>query len=125
MGQSGEKFIALYIDGSYQSRLLIPRLLQSFGFETILADYAENIFEQVDRLPRLDIIVLDDVYDVKCLEYCVQLKASERTKNIPLIVIVVNDKVTQEKVMEAGADKYLRVPIAIEEFQDIINSYLP
>jgi CheY-like chemotaxis protein len=53
------------------------------------------------------------------------LKASERTKNIPLIVIVVNDKVTQDKVMEAGADKYLRVPIAIEEFQDIINSYLP
>jgi DNA-binding response OmpR family regulator len=71
-----------------------------------------------------DIILLEQFHP-NDLEVCHQLKINEKTKNIPVIVIMAcEEEITESIAIEAGADSYLVAPVKVEKFRETIQSFL-
>ena len=120
---SERKKMALYIHGSIRSRMLIPRLLQSVGWNAVITTDEENFLEQAQQLLP-DAIIFDDVQAVTQLDHCRRLKTDKRTNHISVIIISYSQEITQEKVTEAGASICLTAPIDIDEFAAIFETDL-
>lgn len=75
----------------------------------------------IESIPN--IIILDDVRSEYHLDKCRWLRANEKTRSIPIIAISNFPEITQEKVVEAGANSFLITPIDINEFIDVIETY--
>lgn len=116
--------LAFYVYPDHESRIFAAHALGAAGFKTILSTYRPNLLEEISHLAHLDVIVFDRVREMEHLNYCRQLKNDERTKNIPLIVIVANPEITQDQVISSGADNYLPSPLNLDLFQEIISAYL-
>ena len=116
--------LALYVHPGYESLIFVAYALGAAGFKTITATYDSNILEGISDFSNLDVIVFDQMREMEYLNYCSKLKNNERTKNIPIIVIVDNEDITQDQVISSGADKYLKTPLDIIAFRENITAYL-
>jgi len=95
------------------------------GFEVVTAFDGEEAIAKAEReLP--DLIVLDIMMPkLDGYETCRRLKAKERTKDIPIILLSAKGRSIDQKVgLEAGADDYIIKPFSPRKLVERIGSYI-
>src|SRR6266571_642456 len=89
--------------------------LQREGYETIIAhDGQEGLRKAQTLLP--DLILLDLMLpSLGGLEICRELRAGERTRNIPIIMLTAKAEETDQLVgFSMGADDYVTKPFSVK-----------
>ena len=73
-----------------------------------------------------DLIILDiQLPEMNGIEICSELKKIDKFKNIPFIAVTsFAMKGDKERILSAGFNDYISKPIKVQEFRDIVKSYL-
>src|SRR5579884_2942842 len=97
--------------------------LQREGYETVVAhDGQEGLRKAQTLLP--DLILLDLMLPVLGgLEVCRELKAGERTRDIPIIMLTAKTEETDQVVgFSMGADDYVNKPFSVKVLMQRIKA---
>ena len=121
------KSTALLFESPYDSLLLVSRMMAVVGFELVLIRPDESISKQLERLPKLELIVFDSNligFDGKSLaeDYYAQIKANPKTQHVPLIIIAHEKE--KDSLKKLQADMHIIKPIDVDEFYKILRYYL-
>jgi chemotaxis family two-component system response regulator PixH len=106
----------LIVDDSATERSIITDYLTEFGIDVSVAWSGEEALEKIQQdFP--DLIVLDIVLPGRSgFEICRQLKGSEHTSQIPIILCSTKDtEMDKFWGMKQGADAYIPKPIDREQ----------
>lgn len=92
---------------------LVKYKLSNEGFEVIVVSNGENAFSVVQN-EKPDIVILDFMLPIKDgLTILKEIKESEDTKNIPVIMLTTNSEEDLIlKCFEAGASDYITKPFS-------------
>ncbi len=95
------------------------------GYEVLTALDGEQALE-VARTEQPDLIVLDIMMPkLDGYETCKQLKADEKTRAIPVILLSAKGRHTDQKIgYEVGADDYITKPFSPRKLVERINTLL-
>src|SRR3984893_18147680 len=97
--------------------------LQREGYETVVAhDGQEGLRKAQTLLP--DLILLDLMLPVMSgLEVCRELKAGERTRDIPIVMLTAKAEETDQVVgFSLGADDYVTKPFSVKVLLERIKA---
>ena len=110
MNMADEKLHILIIEDDYYVRELYERVLSNAGFDVFSAADGQEGYQLALRNP--DLILLDIMLPGRNgLTVLRQLKDSDQTKNIPVIVLTnLGQQSTIKEAMESGAEEYLLKP---------------
>jgi two-component system, OmpR family, phosphate regulon response regulator PhoB len=106
----------LIVDDERDLVRLVEFNLQQAGYETASAYTGEEALQRVrQRLP--DLVVLDLMLpDIPGTEVCRQIKASPRTRNVPVLMLTARtDEVDRVVGFEVGADDFVTKPFSVRE----------
>ena len=113
----------LVVDDEGSVRELFNSFLTSQGYEVILAPSGVEAFE-LARTESPNAILLDwKMPGIDGLEVCRRLRAEEKTRYIP-IIIITGFGVTHERATNAGADDLINKPFDLTELAVRIKSVL-
>jgi two-component system cell cycle response regulator DivK len=121
-----DKRTILYIEDNEYNRKIVRQLLGRTSYRLVEAfDGEAGLALAFDELP--DLILMDvQLPKMSGLEATRILRADERTKNIPIVVItsfaLSGDR---ERATEAGAAGYLAKPYSPKELLMIVRQFLP
>jgi two-component system, cell cycle response regulator DivK len=109
----------LYIDDSFENRLLVKRLLMAEGFVIEEADNARDGIAMASSNPP-DLILMDIAMpEMNGLEATNHIRSIPHIANTPIIALTANAmQGDREMVLEAGCDGYISKPIDIDSFVD-------
>jgi CheY-like chemotaxis protein len=116
----------LYVEDNDDNIYMLERRLKRSGFTVLIArDGAEGVAMATAEMP--DLILMDmGLPVVDGWEATRQIKASEQTKNIPVIALTANamsgDK---EKALAAGCDDFDTKPVELERLLGKIQALKP
>lgn len=97
-------------------------ILDDFGYGVKTSTTGSNVFEMVDVF-QPDVVLIDvlmagqDGRDI-----CKTLKASDQTKNLPVIMVSAHPTV-KESVFAAGADDFVAKPFDIHDLVETIQKH--
>lgn len=102
----------LIVDDNKITTKLLRRYVEAYGYEAMEAYDGIDCLEKVE-LRHPDAIILDVMMPrLDGYETVKRLKASDDTKNIPVVIVTaLNDVANQIKSVESGADDFLSKPI--------------
>ncbi len=111
----GQKRHVLIVDDEKNLTRMLCMLLETRGYNVETAFTAEEALQKVS--PELDVIILDLVLpDLSGFDVCRELKQSDRTNHIPIIMLSAHclheDKV---EALYLGADDFIAKPCEHEE----------
>ena len=106
----------LIVDDQLENLKVLSDFLTEFGFEVLVAQAGEKAIKQLQKTSP-DIILLDVMMPgIDGFETCRRLKASEATKEIPVIFMtVLSDPVDRAKGLTIGAVDFITKPFHQEE----------
>jgi len=95
------------------------------GYEVLTASDGEQALETAQR-EQPDLIVLDIMMPkLDGYETCKLLKADDRTRQIPVILLSAKGRHTDQKIgYEVGADDYITKPFSPRKLVERINTLL-
>ena len=108
--------LVLIVDDERDLVRLLEFNLQEAGFETAAAYAGEEALQKArQRIP--DLIVLDLMLpDIPGNEVCRQLKASPRTRHVPVLMLTARTEEVDRVVgFEVGADDFVTKPFSVRE----------
>jgi two-component system, cell cycle response regulator DivK len=107
--------VVLVVDDNDDTRAMYAHLLKSAGFEVMLAADGDEALAAADQRPA--VIIMDlAMPGLNGWEATRRLKTSERTKDIPIIVLTAHSlDHYREVALAAGCDAFLSKPCAIED----------
>ncbi len=120
-----EKDLILVVDDTPMNLEVISEALSEAGFEVAIATDGERALKQLQySLPSL--ILLDVMMPgIDGFETCRRLKASQATRNIPVIFMTaLSDVADKVKGLSLGAVDYISKPFQIEEVLARIKTHL-
>jgi len=106
----------LIVDDERDLVRLLEFNLQQAGFETAVAYGGEEALQKMrQRVP--DLVVLDLMLpDIPGTEVCRQIKASPRTRHVPVLMLTARtDEVDRVVGFEVGADDFVTKPFSVRE----------
>ncbi len=120
-----EPTIVLYIEDTFENRVLIRRILQADGFTVLEAESAHHAF-QVLETETPDLILMDiNMPDMDGYTLTQRLRDIPRLAHIPIIALTANVmRGDRERTLEAGCDGYIQKPIDVDTFSDQLNRFL-
>lgn len=118
----------LIVEDSAAMRSMIDSILGETGGEELLITEAQNGFEALKLLPRIqfDLILTDiNMPDINGLELLTFLKSNPRYRDIPTLVITTEGKEEdRRRGLALGADEYLIKPFSPESLIALIKRLL-
>jgi signal transduction histidine kinase len=124
--ETPKKPLILITDDNPNNIKVISDFLKKSGFKTLVATSGEFALQILERtIP--DLILLDVVMPgMNGFETCQKIKASEKTKDVPIIFITAIADNTEEKIkgLSIGGVDYISKPIIREEVLARINVHL-
>jgi two-component system phosphate regulon response regulator PhoB len=105
-------------------RYIVCYILVEMGYEVKLADSVADFRQQQAESFSPDLLLLDVMLpDGNGLELCRELKNTEATRHIP--VIIMSAHATEDQAIQrSGADKFLSKPFDLDDLTDMIKRYL-
>ena len=116
--------LVLIVDDNDKNVKLARDVLRFAGFRTLEATNAgDGIALAIEHVP--DVVLMDiRLPDMTGTEAMRQLKADERTADIPIVALTsFAMKGDRERFLADGFDGYLEKPIAIKEFPDQVRAF--
>ena len=127
------KYPVLLVEDNSDDELLILRSLKTANLENEIVvardgaealDYLFASGAYADRAPELPVVVLLDLKLPKIdgLEVLRRIRADERTKRLPVIVLTSSDE--DQDVIESyrlGANSYVQKPVKFDEFSSTVR----
>lgn len=115
----------LYIEDSFENRLLVRRILLAEGYEFEEADNAELGIQLALKNPP-DLILMDiSMPNINGLTATRMIRESSALQRIPVVALTANAMQSDLDItLEAGCDGYIIKPIDIDRFSDQILHYL-
>ena len=116
----------LLVDDEPNVREMLRQMLEMGGFDVI---EAEDGLDALDKLEDIvpDVMILDVMMPhLDGVSVCKQLRADAEFVSLPIIML--SGKTQQKAVQEglaAGANRYLRKPITVEELIQNVRELLP
>ena len=116
----------LVVDDQPYMHALMRHNLQRAGYEMVAAGNGQEAIEAAMR-HQPHVIVMDVMMEgMDGLTALKQLKADERTKNIPVIMITANaHQLTREDAEKSGAALFLTKPFSPTKLLEEIQKLLP
>ena len=116
--------ILIVEDDAAGARLLVV-LLATAGADVRVAHSAEDALAMLQSFPA-QVVVVDLILPrMNGLLFVQQLKASPATRHIVVIAVsVINGPQTERLAMESGCAVYVRKPLDIETFVEIVDQQL-
>lgn len=114
----------LVVDDDKPISSYLQRKFTKLGYTVYVAEDGEKAVKQaLSNLP--DIILLDvKLPKFSGIEVCKRLKADERTKDIPILMLSAKAQSFEiNEGLEAGADKYLCKPMSFPAILNEIRAY--
>jgi CheY-like chemotaxis protein len=115
---SRPKRTAIQADDELSSRDLIKRLLEIIGYEVVEPDSEEELIQTARELLP-DVIVLHERASFDPLNACQELKSTDLTRAIPIILLTTNPEILQEKDLPFSFTPF-RLPIDFDEFRALL-----
>ena len=102
----------LIVDDEERNRDLLEAILGPLGFDLSTADNGREALAKAVEL-KPDLILLDVMMpDLSGFEVCQQLRKSESTVDIPIIMVTaLDDRDSRIQGIEAGADDFISKPV--------------
>jgi twitching motility two-component system response regulator PilH len=116
----------MVIDDSPTMLYMVEHMLSKDGHEVVTAtDGATAVSLAVEQTP--DLILLDVILPkLNGFEVCRQLKATEETKETPVVMITSKTKDKDRAWgIEQGADAYITKPFEEEDLLEIVDRFVP
>jgi two-component system phosphate regulon response regulator PhoB len=109
--------LVLIIEDEHDIASTISYNFQREGFTTRLASTGAEAFRALSHGPRPDLILLDvGLPDMSGTEICRKLRASDDTRDIPIIMVTARGEEIDRVVgFEVGADDYVVKPFSSRE----------
>ncbi|MEH2029847.1 MAG: response regulator [Nostoc sp.] len=115
----------LVVDDLRDNLRLLSNLLRSQGYEVRTAINGTMALRSAQSEPPALILLDINMPDIDGYEVCRQLKASEETRNIPIIFIsALDDALDKVKAFHVGGVDYITKPFRVEEMLIRIETQL-
>jgi len=115
----------LVVDDLRDNLRLLSNLLRSQGYEVRTAINGTMALRSAQSEPPALILLDINMPDIDGYEVCRQLKASEETRNIPIIFIsALDDSLDKVKAFQVGGVDYITKPFRVEEMLIRIETQL-
>ena len=123
--ENSQKGIILIVDDTPTNLSILFDLLSDSGFTVFVAEDGEDALDQAEYCPP-DLILLDALMPgIDGFETCRRLKASESTKDIPIIFMTaLSDPVDKVRGLNLGAVDYITKPLQHEEVLARVSIHL-
>jgi two-component system cell cycle response regulator DivK len=115
----------LYVEDTFENRILIRRILQADGFTVIEAENAASAFDILnDATP--DLILMDiNMPDIDGYTLTTQLRNIPKLFNVPIVALTANVmRGDRERSLAAGCDGYIQKPVDVDTLPEQIRHYL-
>ena len=115
----------LVVDDTPENLRLLSGILSEKGYQVRPVPNGKLALSAAQNIPP-DLVLLDIMMpEIDGYEVCQQLKASEVTKNIPVIFIsAINDVMDKVKAFDVGGVDYITKPFQVEEVLARIDTHL-
>ena len=101
---------------------IVTYILNERGYDVLSSQSEEGIFNQIIEF-NPDVILLDIIQpSTQGTELCRKIKAAEKIKHIPVVVLSTHTKA--QTIKEVCADDILQKPFDISELVDILEKQL-
>ena len=117
-----KKSTVLYVEDTPYSSIPERHILEYVGFDVISASSSEEVLEKASQFSPDVIVLKSHQFYFDSFNACRCLKTSQRTKEIP--VIILDDPNLEEKALDVGADVFLALPTDFDEFANVTQAYL-
>jgi len=123
--EAESKACVMVVDDDHIFRSMLENCLDIFGFRVLSARHGQEALALVE-VARPDVILLDVLMpEMDGFETCNRLKASETTRDIPVIFMTaLTDVVDKVQGFEVGAVDYITKPINVDELRARIHTHL-
>ena len=114
--QTSNQVNILLVDDNPNNLRLLSNILLEYGYQTRRV-ISGNMALQAARANNFDLILLDiTMPEMDGYEVCRQLKADQKTENIPVVFIsALNETLDKVKAFKVGAADYISKPFEFEE----------
>jgi len=115
----------LYVEDTFENRILIRRVLQVEGYVIIEAENATQALE-ILKEETPDLILMDiNMPDMDGYTLTSKLRTIPKLFDTPIVALTANVmRGDRERSLAAGCDGYIQKPIDIDILSDQINHYL-
>ncbi|NLX09439.1 MAG: response regulator [Chloroflexi bacterium] len=115
----------LYIEDNFDNLMLVRRVLQAAGFETVEATSAQEGIE-LARQVIPDIILIDvNMPDMDGLVATNRLRQIPALDAVPIVAVSANVmRDVQARTLDAGCDGFISKPIDVDRFPDQVLAYI-
>ncbi|GAB4548778.1 MAG: response regulator [Anaerolineae bacterium] len=115
----------LVVEDNPDNRILITDVLDSLGYQVIVANDGEEGIKRANT-DKPDLILMDISLPGKDgLTATREIKATETTRHIPIIALTAHAMVgDRERALEAGCDDYVSKPIDLKELATKLSHFL-
>ncbi len=122
-----KKGTILYIEDNLSNTELVEQILstQRSGIR-LVSNQNGNQTIPLSLIYKPDLILLDlDLPDIHGTEVIRQLKADDKTRKIPVVIISADAMPRHiEKLLQAGAENYLTKPLDVTAFLEVVDKWI-